>query len=184
MSKTKPIKDKPKHSQFWEFPQIFRGFPERSVIKAYAYQGFLTIMLLGLCFLLILNLYGSFTQPYYLKKLLQNPNDTAALKAVILQNHQIELDQYLKQLLVESDGANAASQIEAEKQQLVKRINELEKLVKQNPNYPDGYALLAVLYFQQSWCDQAVSALNRALELDPNRLVFYDLQEKINECLP
>lgn len=173
-----------KTKRLWQFPQIFRGFPERTVIKVYAYQGFLAVLFLGVGFFIVLNLYTSFTQPYYLKKLLQNPNDVAALKAVILQNQEPVLDQYLKQLLEQSGGVGAVSEVEAEKQQLVKRISDLEELVKQNPNYPDGHALLAVLYFQQSWCDRAVNALNRALELDPNRLVFYELQEKINKCLP
>lgn len=173
-----------KTKRLWQLPQIFRRFPEKAVMKAYAYQGFLAILFLGIGFFLVLNLYSSYTQPYYLKKLLQNPNDNKALKAVILQNHHSELDQYLKQLLQESGGANEVVKLEAKKQQAIKRISELETMLQQYPSYPDGHALLSVLYFQQSWCDRAISAINQAIELDPNRLIFYELQEKINQCLP
>lgn len=123
-------------------------------------------------------------QPYYLKKLLQNPKDISALKTVLIQNQQPQLDIFLKKELLQLAGQKTVDSTLAQKQQQTEAIVRLEKLLQQYPSYPDGHALLAVWYYRQSYCQMANSAINQAIELDPNRMVFYQLKAQINDCLP
>jgi len=164
------------------FPQISRFIPAKSDIKAFFYRLFLLMLFLGALFLLVLNLYSVIIQPFYLKALLQNPSDIQALKMVMRQNYQPELDSFLKQSLQEQSGTSEVKKVETQKQQQLNKIANLEQLLKEYPNYPDGHAYLAVLYFRQSYCDRANRALDKAIALDRNRPIFQELKTKIGRC--
>ena len=183
MSKTKQNFTQVKKHWRQIFPQISRFIPAKSDIKAFFYRLFLSMLFLGALFLLVLNLYSVIIQPFYLKALLQNPSDIQALKIVMRQNYQPELDAFLKQSLQEQAGTSEVKKVEIQKQQQLNQIADLEQLLKEYPNYPDGHAYLAVLYFRQSYCDRANSALDRAITLDKNRPIFQELKTKISSCV-
>lgn len=184
MSKGKENHITAKSPRFWQFPQIFCRLPAIKNLKHSGYQMALVLVFLALGFLLVLNLDADLKQPYYLKRLLQNPEDLAALKTVIANNHQPELDQYLKQLLTKAGVPEAVVTVAAQKQQRATHLKQIEILVKEHPQYPDGHALLAVLYYRQFQCQRAKTAIKQALQLDSNRLAFYKLQQEINRCSP
>ena len=167
----------------YQFPQISRFIPASGDLKSIFYQGFLGFLLLGVFFLVLLNIFASGRQPKYLKDLLRNPTDIAALKSVLLQNQQPELDSFLKDYL-RSSNPNEVIEIDKEQQQQRQAITDLEQLLVKYPQYPDGLAYLAVLYYQQRRCESALELINRALALDPNRPIFTDLKQIINQCLP
>jgi tetratricopeptide (TPR) repeat protein len=177
MNKAKTVSSKKK-----KFPQISLAFPEKRVIKGYFYQFFLGIIFLGTLFLIFFNLFAAYSQPPLLKALLKNPADSSALKQVLQQNQNPQLDIFLKQELQKAAGANEVKEVVISQKQQLKTISELEELLQQNPQYPDGYAYLAVLYYRQSWCNKAKEAIAQARKLDPNRAVFIKLQDVINRC--
>lgn len=183
MSKTKQNYSQVTKHWRHKFPQFSRFIPAKTEIKAFFYRFFFLMLTLGALFLLIINLYSVIIQPSYLKALLKNPNDTETLKTVMRQNYQPELEVFLKQSLQKQAGNNEVNKVESQKQQQFKKITDLEQLLKQYPNYPDGYAYLAVLYFKQSYCDKANLALERAITLDRNRPIFQELKNKISRCV-
>lgn len=167
-----------------KFPHIFRFIPAKTDLKPFFYQGFLKLLWLGVLFLLFLNLYSSWRQPEYLKNLQKNPTDIVSIKSVLLQNQQPELDRLLKKYLQSINANNELETIEQEQNQQRQKIIELNQLLVKYPQYPDGHAYLAVLYYQQGQCLLALESIDKAIVLDPNRLVFEELKQTINQCLP
>jgi len=157
--------------------------PARSIIKAYFYKILLVLLSLGVVFFILLNLVASLMQPQYLKALLKSPQDFKALKTVLLQNQNPQLDSYLKDYLQKIGDQDQIKQIEEQKRQSTQAINKLAQLLQEYPQYPDGHAYLAVLYYERRQCDKALELINQAILLDLGRSVFKDLKQVINQCL-
>lgn len=148
-----------------KFPQISRFFPAGLII-------------FGLVFLIGLNMLASYLQPEYLKRLMQNPTSIEALESVMRQSENPELNRFLERFLEPSE----VEKIRTEKRTQNIKIAKLESLLKKNPQYPDGFAYLAVLSYGFRKCDIAKQAITKAMELDPGREIFVKLNEIIEDC--
>jgi hypothetical protein len=162
-----------------QFPQISRFIPEKVSIKTFFYKLFFIFLLLGVVFILVLNVTSSLLQPYYLKELLKNPQNLEALAAVLKQNHNPELNQYLQKQL-EQISSPKLKELHQQESVRLQQINRLLSLLEKYPQYPDGYAYLAVLYYRSNQCKPAGEKISQALALDPVRPVFQNLQQVIS----
>lgn len=66
-----------------------------------------------------------------------------------------------------------------QRQPVEQEITKWEEVVNKTPTYRDGYLKLATLYWKLKDDEKAKTALNRAIEIDPN----YKGIEKIKEIL-
>jgi hypothetical protein len=165
------------------FPHFYRFIPAKVSIKAFLSQFFIYLIIFGVAIIVVVNLIASFNQPLFLKQLLQNPQDISALSTVLKNNQNPVLDSYLKQVLVSANRSQLITQIQSQKDAQAQQIIRLNLLLKSYPNYPDGYGLLAVWYFNQGYCNLAKTNISKAISLDPTRPVFKRLETQINSCI-
>lgn len=121
-------------------------------------------------------------QPEHLKTLLKDPNNIEALTRVLMKNQNPELDAFLKDYLQSLGEMRTVERVSANKRQQTRQIQKLQKLLLAYPQYPDGYAYLAVLYYRQRNCGEARANINQASELDPNRQNFQKIKQVIKNC--
>jgi tetratricopeptide (TPR) repeat protein len=174
--------DKPKKKLSSKFPHFYRFIPAKVNIKSYLSFLFIVLLLLGSGFLVLMNIVVSDKTPVYLKQLLQDPTNTKVLQTVLENNQEPALDAYLKNSLKTIGRQDLVNQIEQKNQQNENRMNKLKLLMKSYPQYPDGHAMLAVWYFNQGYCEEAKTEIEKAVKLDPNRPVLQKLESQISRC--
>jgi len=145
-------------------------------------QIFVGLMVGGLLFLIIFNWYASYHQPAHLKRLLKDPSSVAALAAVLARNDNPNLDTYLRAELVKLGQKALSRQISQVRKSEIKKLREISQLLELYPEYPDGFAYLAVLAYNLGDCELAQSSIERALSLDAGRTVFQQLAQTIENC--
>ena len=70
---------------------------------------------------------------------------------------------------------------QTELQQDQETIYRWEKMVEDNPNYRDAWLQLSDLYYRLSEKEQALKALLKAKELDPNNEIIPSLEKLLEE---
>ena len=163
-----------------KFPQNYRNIPATS--KEAVKRFFLFIVVTGLVFLILVNLWSAISQPVYLKRLMQNPRDVEALILVLKQTNQPRLEGFIKHYLQSLDKVDLVFKSEKEKQEHLKNIIRIEEVLKQTPKYPDGYVYLALLYWENRECDKALKLIDQAIKLDPTRSKFKQVKKFIEKC--
>ncbi len=141
------------------------------------------LLVAGLLVLGILNIVEQRKYPAALKRALQNPQDQALLVKIYEQAGNAEFRNWLRirlsglpngeQILADLDHRRALTE--------EKKVGLAEALGK-SPEYPDGYASLAILHLSSRSCGEATAMINKAMELDPNRAVFQEIKDLVAEC--
>jgi tetratricopeptide (TPR) repeat protein len=138
-----------------------------------------TILLLGALGLCLFNLHYLLSLPLNLRKLLINAHDKTVLPAVVKNSQSPKIRQQLIDYLSQTD-PSYLKQLELERSDLQKKIKQTKAVLQKNSHYPDGYALLSLLYYSLRDLRQAQKNIDQALSLDPNRLEFAKIKKKIS----
>lgn len=159
-------------------PHIFRTF---SAARRYLPFGILT----GIVILFGINLWAQGTAPQLYRSLLGDVTNPQLLKQAYKSSLNKELNSEIRKLLVEQVGEEEVGVLDAEKDKLQKTYERIQRVVRENPLYPDGYAYLAVLEYRLKKCSSAESHIKKARALDINREELKKLEKQItNSCLP
>ena len=141
--------------------------------KRVALKEFLPFSLLFL--LLILNLFNS--PPSWKKEILQkpkNPQTHLQLGKIYLENNDLSNAKKEALLALNLGGKEAENLLkeiekkEKEREEIQKEIKKWQKILETHPNYRDAYLQIALLNWKIFRKKEALEALNKALELDPN----------------
>ena len=171
-------KNKTKHKKF---PHIFRKINAK-LNKKFVYSYFLVLVCLGLGALIMINLVFLYQFPTTLKKLLTNPTDSKALTKILKQTTNTDLEKKLNNYLLINKQTKIIEKAEEKKIKSQAEIKRVQEIVKNYPNYPDGWAYLALLYNKTRNCEQAEKSINQAIRLDPNKKKFQELKTVIGKC--
>ncbi|MFA6005747.1 MAG: hypothetical protein WC775_04665 [Patescibacteria group bacterium] len=140
------------------------------------------LIVAGLFLLIFMNIFMQLALPDSVKTLLENPLDKQALQMVLRNSTDQQINGDIISLLAENGEEEVAVTVQEEKNKLHEMVRKITLILKDHPNYADGYAYRSVMYFKLHQCEQAEEDIAIALKLDPNRDNFIKLQQDILRC--
>lgn len=173
-----------------QFPHIFRISPEyikKTVTTIHWLRRNIRRMLplgvvAGISILFVINLYMQNNAPALYKKLLGENSNSGLFMEAYKTSVDSMLNTEIKNIVIEQRREEEISVLDVDKKKRAEKYSRIQKVVKENPEFPDGYAFLAVLEYRMKKCSIASRHINKAIELDPNRTEFSRLRQHITQC--